>query len=85
MREKVKLLAEAAGFSSTYEIDRLEKFYELIVNGCIVAVENTDRRHAYTTYDYGLIGGTIERSIEQICKDMDVPRKYKVANILLDN
>ena len=85
MKDKVKLLAEEAGFSSTYELDRLENFFKLIVYKCLDAVENTDTRHGYTTYDSGLIQATIERSIKQVCEELGVPRKYKVANILLDN
>lgn len=42
------------------------KFAELIIWECIDAVSRTDRRHAYTTYDSGMVGGTIERSIQSI-------------------
>lgn len=85
MRDKVKLLAEEAGFSNTYELDRLENFFKLVVYKCVEAVEHTNTTHAYTTYDMGVIQGTIERSIKQIYEELGVSRKYKVANILLDD
>ena len=37
-----------------------------IIDECIAAVENTDRTLAHTTYDLGLINGTIRKSIEAL-------------------
>lgn len=89
MRDKVKLLTEAAGFSSTYgaqEIERLEKLVLLVVEDCLRAVKETDTRHSYTTYDLGLIEATIDKSLENVCKAYDLPlHKYKRdANPFLD-
>jgi len=46
-------------------------FARLIVNECIDAVRNTDTRHAYTTFDKGLIDATIQNSIKSIKERFD--------------
>ena len=46
-------------------------FARLIVKECIEAVRNTDTRHAYTTFDKGLIDTTVERSIKSIKERFD--------------
>lgn len=54
---------------------RLQEFGELIVQECLNAVEQTERTHAYTTFDLSLINATIARSKESIInhfnKDQD--------------
>jgi hypothetical protein len=52
--------------SWTFSRNELEQFASLIVKECITAVKNTDRTHAYTTFDKSLIDGTIEKSIKSI-------------------
>lgn len=89
MRDKIQRLAEEAGFSKTYgaqEIDRLEQLVMLVVKDCLREVRETDVRHAYTTYDLGIIESTIERSITNICKAYDLPlhEHKKDANPFLD-
>jgi CDP-diacylglycerol pyrophosphatase len=73
MRDKVKKIIDAAGFSSTYESDRLEALVKIVIDECVVAVQNTDTRHAYTTYDKGMIDATIDRSVKAIYEYMEVP------------
>lgn len=46
-------------------------FARQIVEECIDAVRNTDTRHAYTTFDKGLIDATVERSIKSIKERFD--------------
>lgn len=52
----------------SYDRKAIEKFAELIVKECITAVENTDRTHAYTTFDKQLIDATIIKSVQSINK-----------------
>jgi hypothetical protein len=68
MKNKIKELALQAGGSHYPEVggELLQKFADLVVKECIDAVEKTDTRHAVTTFDMGLIGSTIERSIKSI-------------------
>lgn len=73
MRDKVKKMIDAAGFSTTFEGDRLEALVRIVVNECVVAVQNTDTRHAYTTYDKGMIDATVDRSVKAIYEHMEVP------------
>lgn len=46
-------------------------FARQIIKECIDAVRNTDTRHAYTTFDKGLIDATVERSIKSIKERFD--------------
>jgi len=46
-------------------------FAQQIVKECIDAVRNTDTRHAYTTFDKGLIDATVERSVKSIKERFD--------------
>ena len=46
-------------------------FAKQIIEECIDAVRNTDTRHAYTTFDKGLIDATVERSIKSIKERFD--------------
>jgi len=74
MNERIKELAEQA----TTDVEERpgtgicimdkynSRFAELIIKECIDAVKNTDRTHAYTTFDLGLIDGTIEKSVKSI-------------------
>jgi hypothetical protein len=77
MNEKIKQLISAAGFSTTYESDRLEALVRLTMEECDTAVQNTDTRHAYTTYDKGMIDGTVEKSIAAIYEHFEVPKHLR--------
>jgi hypothetical protein len=43
-----------------------KKFAELIIKECLLAIDNTNKHHAYTTFDIGLIESTIIKSKESV-------------------
>lgn len=45
---------------------RLLEFGQLVVAECIKAVNLTDRRHAYTTFDRNIIDSTVDKSVQSI-------------------
>lgn len=59
-------LITQAGFSSTYERDRLEKLIDLVFEECVTAVRNTPTHCAYTTHDLGTVQCTIDKSVETL-------------------
>jgi hypothetical protein len=65
MNRKQKLI-EQAGFSQTFEADRLNQLIDLTVNQCINAVRNAPQNHCRTTYDRDQIEGTVERCVRSI-------------------
>jgi len=65
MNRKQKLI-EQAGFSKTFEADRLNYLIELTVKQCIDAVRNAPQDHCRTTYDRDQIEGTVERCVRSI-------------------
>lgn len=77
MRDKVRQMIDAAGFSNTFEGDRLEALVQIVIDECVKAVQNTDTRHAYTTYDKGMIDATVDRSVLAIYEYLDVPRDQR--------
>ena len=68
MKEIYKQLALQAGGSHYPDVggDLLEKFAELLVKECIDVVGKTPTTDACTTFDLGLIEGTIDKSIKQL-------------------
>lgn len=68
MNEKLKELSLQAGGSHYPSVNPVlqEAFARLIINECIDAVKNTNKHHAYTTFDLGMVESTIEKSIESI-------------------
>jgi len=77
MRDKVKQMIDAAGFSNTYEGDRLEALIKIVIDECVKAVQLTDTRHAYTTYDKGMIDATVARSVKAIYEYLEVPKEER--------
>jgi hypothetical protein len=65
MNRKQKLI-EQAGFSRTFEADRLNKLIELTVDQCIVAITNSSRDHCPTSYDQDQWASTIHRCVQSI-------------------
>jgi hypothetical protein len=65
MNRKQKLI-EQAGFSRTFEADRLNKLIELTVDQCIVAITNSSRDHCPTSYDQDQWASTIQRCVQSI-------------------
>lgn len=73
MNEKVKHIMEEVGLyidplNKEVTDKELDFFAMAIVDACIEAVEQTDIRHAYTTYDKNLIDATISKSLVSIKK-----------------
>lgn len=78
MNERIRLLAEQAGITTNLDTDFFEKnsnkwvdyysekFAELIIQECLVAIENTNLHHAHTTFDHNLIMATITKSKEAV-------------------
>jgi hypothetical protein len=65
MNQKQRLI-EQAGFSQTFEADRLNQLIELTVAKCIDAIRNSSQDHCPTTYDRGQWHSTIERCVQSI-------------------
>jgi hypothetical protein len=68
--EKFQLEAGGSHYPSVHTELQL-KFARQLIKECINAVENTDTRHAITTFDKGLIDATIARSIASIRERFD--------------
>lgn len=68
MNEKIKHVALQVGGSHYPDVggELLEKFARKIIDECIIAVQNTNKHHAYTTYDLGMVEATIEKSVAAI-------------------
>ena len=73
-------LIKKAGFSSTYEKDRLYTLINLTVQQCLELVENTPSHCAHTTYDLSVVECTIQKSLDQITEQFNLPRKAKKSN-----
>lgn len=54
-KEKVTDLALQAGGAHYPEVNRmqLDAYTKLVINECLQAVDEADRRHVYTTFDQG--------------------------------
>lgn len=65
MNPKQRLI-EQAGFSRTFESDRLTFLIELVVEKCITALHDSPRDHCNTTYDQEQREATIQRCIRNI-------------------
>lgn len=69
-----KELIKQAGFSSTFEIDRLEKLIELtlVESFKIMSDPMTTNSCAYTTHDAGIVSCAVERAMTAIAKEFDI-------------
>jgi len=68
MNKKIHQVALETG-GSHYPItggELLEQFALKIINECIVAVQNTNKHHASTTFSVGMVEATIEKSVASI-------------------
>ena len=65
MNRKQKLI-DQAGFSRTFEADRLNHLIDLTVDQCIIAITKSSRDHCPTTYDQDQWASTIERCVQSI-------------------
>jgi len=68
MNEKIKQIALQVGGSHYPDVggQLLEQFARKVIDECIIAVQNTNQHHAYTTYDKGMVEATIEKSVVAI-------------------
>ncbi len=68
MNEKIKHIALQVGGSHYPDVggEMLEQFAHKIIDECIVAVQNTNKHHAATTYSLDLVDATIEKSVASI-------------------
>lgn len=73
-------LISQAGFSTTFEKDRLYKLIDLVVKECVQAVKNTPTNCAITTYDLGVAECTIQKSLDQLTTKFNLPREKKDNN-----
>jgi hypothetical protein len=74
---KEKLIKEA-GFSTTFEIDRLEKLIEITIKECVVAIKNTPTHCAFTTHDLGTVQCTIDKTIETVYNHFNMDKRGKL-------
>lgn len=68
MKNKIKQLALAAGGSTYPEVGGkiLERFAELMLEECVVAIKNTGVQCAHTTQDLPVVQCTIDQSIHAL-------------------
>ena len=68
MNDKLKEIALQAGGSHYPDVggETLERFARLLIAECIDAVKNTPKTAAYTTFDLGVVEGTIANSMKSI-------------------
>lgn len=68
MNERILELADKAGAdiwddqASAGSHFNIEKFAELIIQECLVAINNTNLHHAHTSFDYNLVTATVTKS-----------------------
>lgn len=74
MKETFKQIALQVGGSHYPDVggELLEQFGRKVVNECIIAVQNTNKHHAYTTFDIGMVESTIEKSVAAILDRFDL-------------
>ncbi len=70
-------LISKAGFSSTYEKDRLYTLIDLTLKECLDLIENTPQHCAFTTHDLKTVNCTIQKSLDQITEKFNLPQRKK--------
>jgi len=73
-------LIKKAGFSSTYEKDRLYNLISLTIRECLQAVKETPTSCAITTYDLGIVECTIQKSLDQITNKFNLHPEKRDTN-----
>jgi len=68
MKKKIKELALEAGGSHYPEVGGaiLQRFADLMLKECILAVQNTGKQCAYTTHDLPVVECTIQKSVDAL-------------------
>ncbi len=72
-------LISKAGFSSTYEKDRLYNLIDLTLKECLDLIESTPEHCAFTSHDLKTVHCTIQKSLDQITKKFNLPERKKEA------
>ena len=70
-------LIKQAGFSSTYEKDRLYTLIDLTLTECLKLIKNTPTVGTFTTSDMNTVNLTIQHSLDQIIKKFNLPTEKK--------
>ena len=68
MKKRIKEIALQVGGSHYPDVggELLQKFADQLIAECIDVIRNTPTSSAYTTFDMGVVKGTIEKSIEAL-------------------
>lgn len=48
------------------KVEEITALKKEIIKECIEVIRNTPTNHAYTTFDIGIIKGTIERAVKHV-------------------
>lgn len=72
-------LIRKAGFSSTFEKDRLNKLIDLVVEECLDSVDQTPVHCAITTYDLNVVECTIQKSLDTITEKFNLKKRQRKA------
>jgi hypothetical protein len=69
MEEKIKEIINRVGTDVSgkwMSMDQAKKFAEIMVEECLVAIDKTNTSHVYTTFDQGMVMGTIQKSKKSV-------------------
>ena len=70
-------LIKQAGFSSTYEKDRLYTLIDLTLNECLKSIKDTPTVDTFITSDMNTVNLIIQHSLDQIIKKFNLPTEKK--------
>lgn len=66
MQKRIYELAKEAGYAEPELALRMQKMVGLVIDECIVAIKETPRHCAFTTYDLGTVNCTIDKTVETV-------------------
>lgn len=77
-KELLKEMQLQAGGSHYPDINpqMQEAFARMIIKKCIEAVYNTNKTHAFTTFDRDMVDGTIQRSVKSIIETFGLGNEF---------
>lgn len=80
MKNTKKELIKEAGFSSTYEKDRLEKLVELTVIEVLKIMANSTNTNTcvYTTYDASIVGCAVDKLMNAIVDEFEINKPQEI-------
>jgi len=84
MNERIEHCLYQAGLTAqgcwdeldSYAQEGIERFAELVVQECLLALDNTDCRHAHTTYDRSVVEFTVHKCRQAIVDRFDIKNSY---------